>query len=96
MNVLGPLVQHSLASDDHVDNLYVSNEDRASSPLDELIVFYINDDNLGDCPQVDISFGELKVTAVLDSGSQVCILSGRVYERLVATGLQILTLPLEM
>jgi hypothetical protein len=58
-------------------------------------VFYINDDNLGDCPQVNISFGELTVTAVLDSGSQVCILAERVYEKLVATGLQILTLPLE-
>jgi hypothetical protein len=36
-----------------------------------------------------------KVTAVLDSGSQVCILSERVYESLISTGLQILTSPLE-
>jgi hypothetical protein len=67
-SVLGPLVQHNFGSDDQVDNSYVSNEDRTSNPLDELIVFYINDDNLGECPQVDISFGELKVTAVLEWG----------------------------
>jgi hypothetical protein len=63
--------------------------------LDELIVFYINDNNLADCPHIDISFGELRVSAVLDSGSQVCILAERVYERLIETGLQISTLPLE-
>jgi hypothetical protein len=39
--------------------------------------------------------GELRVTAVFDSGSQVYILSEWVYERLVATEPQILTLPLE-
>jgi hypothetical protein len=93
-SVLGPLFQHSFGSDDHVDNLYVSNEDHASNPLDELIVFYINN-NLGDSPQVYISFRELRVSAVSDSGSQVCILAEHVYEGLVETGLQILTLPLE-
>lgn len=85
----------SFDSDDHADNLYVSKGDHALNPLDELILFYVNDYNLGDCPQIDISFGELRVTTVLDRGSQVSILAERVYERLVETGMQILTLPLE-
>jgi transposase InsO family protein len=88
-SVLGPLFQHSFGSDDHKDDSDVSNHSG------ELIVFYVNDNHVHDCPQVEISFGELTVTAVLDSGSQVCILAERVYERLVETGLQILTLPLE-
>jgi hypothetical protein len=76
--------------------LYASNEDRDSNSLEKLIVFHITDNNLADSSQIDILFGELRVTAVLDRGSQVCILAERVYERLVEKGLQVLTLPLEM
>jgi hypothetical protein len=92
---LGPLSQHSFGSDDHADDLCVSNEDLALNLLDKLLVFYINDNDLADCPHIDISFGELRITAGLLSGSQVCILAERVYKGLVETGLQISTLPLE-
>jgi hypothetical protein len=55
-SVLGPLFQHSFDSDDHEDNLSVSNKDRVSSPSEELIVFYVNDNNLDDCPQINRNF----------------------------------------
>jgi hypothetical protein len=46
-------------------------------------VSYTNDNNLDDCPAVDISIRDLRVTAVLDSGSQVSILAESAYEMLV-------------
>jgi hypothetical protein len=94
-NALGPLYQHNLSGDNKGDNPDATNEDREVNPLDEPIVLYINDNNLAYCPQVEISFGELKITAVVDSGSQVCVLAESLYEQLVAAGLQALTLPLE-
>jgi hypothetical protein len=69
---LGPLFQHSFDSDDHEDNLDVSNEDHALNPSDELIVFYVNDNSLDDCPQIEISFGELRVTADFNIASGKC------------------------
>jgi hypothetical protein len=47
-------------------------------------VFFIDEDNLAKCPQVDIVFSNgTRVRAILDSGSAVNLLSESVYCRLV-------------
>jgi hypothetical protein len=47
-------------------------------------VFFIDEENLAKCPQVDIVFSNgTRVREILDSGSEVNLLSERIYCRLV-------------
>jgi hypothetical protein len=50
-SVPGPFFQQSFGSDDNVVNLYVLNNDLALNPFDKIVVFYVNDNNLADCPK---------------------------------------------
>ena len=60
------------------------------------VVFFINEDNLSKCPQVGIVFSNgTRIRAILDSGSEVNLLSERVYDRLVKSGLEVPVLPLQ-
>ena len=59
------------------------------------VVLFINEANLANSPQVEIKAKECRFTAILDSGSEVNLLSERAYEKLNGTGLTIPTLPVE-
>jgi hypothetical protein len=62
----------------------------------EVTILFINEENLSKSPLVEVLFeGEVKVRAILDSGSDVNLLSQNVYDKLVSTGINIPTLPLE-
>jgi hypothetical protein len=51
------------------------------SEVSESFIFFINEDNLSKCPQVEITFVEgIMIIAILDSGSEVNLLSEVVYE----------------
>ena len=60
-----------------------------------MLVLFINEANLANSPQVEIRVKECRFTAILHSGSEVNLLSERAYEKLIGTGLAILTLPVE-
>jgi hypothetical protein len=55
----------------------------------ELLVFYtrINEANLNSCPHIDIVFGSETVDSILDTGSEVSLLSENLYDRLILAGL---------
>jgi hypothetical protein len=55
--------------------------------MSELIVFYINEANLNYCPRVEVRFGDLVVDCYIDSGSEVSVISEKLYNQLVLKGL---------
>jgi hypothetical protein len=38
-------------------------------------VYFIKDNNLGECPQLELNFAGKRITTVIDSGAEVSILS---------------------
>jgi hypothetical protein len=67
-------------------------EEEMASP----VVFFINEDNLLKCPQIEIVFSNgTSIGAILDSGSEVNLLSEKIYDRLVKSGVEVPVLPLE-
>ena len=58
-----------------------------SSDKDELTVFYINEANLNNCPRVEVRFGDQAVDCYIDSGSEVSVISEKLYNKLVLKGL---------
>jgi hypothetical protein len=57
---------------------------------------FINETNLPKCPEVEIVFRDgTEIRAILDSGSEVNLLSERVYDKLVKSGVEVPVLPLE-
>jgi hypothetical protein len=60
------------------------------------IVFFINETALGKNPQIEIkAAGKFGIHVILDSGSEVNLLSEEVYERLKKAGVDIPVLPVE-
>jgi hypothetical protein len=60
-----------------------------------IVVLFINEANLANSPQVRIKIQRCQFTAILDSGSEVNLMSERVYEKLLETGLPVPTLPVQ-
>jgi hypothetical protein len=56
-------------------------------------VYVINESNLKGCPSVVLEIGDREVTAILDSGAEISVMSEEVYSNLVAGGLQPFYLP---
>ena len=64
--------------------------------IGELILFFINENDLSCCPQVNISFGNgISASALLDTGSEANILTEKLYDQLIGAGIDVPTLPLE-
>lgn len=61
----------------------------------DMVVFFISEAILANSPQVPIKMHKCQFIAILDSGSEVNLMSERVYEKLIETGLQVPTLPVE-
>jgi hypothetical protein len=51
-------------------------------------VYVINESNLKGCPRVVLEIVDREVTAILDSGAEISVMSEEVYNNLVAGGLQ--------
>jgi hypothetical protein len=59
-------------------------------------VFFINESQSKKCPEVDIKVKNgIHFIAILDSGSEVNLLSERVYEQLMKTRAEVPVLPVE-
>jgi hypothetical protein len=71
--------------------------DDNASPEDgsEYIVLFINED-ISKSPQVDVTIGDgTQISTILDSGSEVNLLSESIYEQLLKAGIEVPELPLE-
>lgn len=68
------------------------------SPQDEdnCIVFFINETTLGQSPQIAIMVtNKILIHAIIDSGSEVNLISEAIYEKLITAGIKLLILPVE-
>jgi hypothetical protein len=77
-------------------NQLVRYDDISPEDVSEYIVLFINEDNISKSPQVDITISNgIQISAILDSGSEVNLLSGSNYEKLIKAGIEAPELPLE-
>jgi hypothetical protein len=84
-NILhGPPTPSKLAREASSDsNLGNESIERSFTDMSDCIVFFINKANLCQSPQVEIKVvGRIVINSILDSGSEVNLLSERVYEKL--------------
>jgi hypothetical protein len=64
--------------------------------LGGLVVFFINENDLACCPQVNISFvNGISANALLDTGSDANILTEKLYDQLIVAGVSAPTLSLD-
>jgi hypothetical protein len=69
---------------------------RIEFKVTEPVVLFINEESLVKSPVIEISVGEGMVfKAILDTGSEVNLLTGSVYEKLIKLRADVPTLPLE-
>jgi hypothetical protein len=93
---LGPPKEHPFStessSEGESEQELVENSEEATN----CVVLFINEANLISSPQMTISVsGKFDITAIVDSGSEVNLLSEGVYERIAKKGLEIPVLPVE-
>jgi hypothetical protein len=61
----------------------------------EIMVYYINEKECGNCPHVEVVFGNESVSCILDTGAEKSIIAEGFYHRLIESGLPTLQLPVE-
>jgi hypothetical protein len=52
------------------------------------ITFFTSENNLRNCPHIDVQVANEKVVATVDSGSEICIITEDLYDHLVLQGLE--------
>jgi hypothetical protein len=60
-----------------------------------LVIYNIDGFIWNNCRYIDIGFGEATVNCVLDSGAEATILHEKVYDSLVTSGMEALSLPVQ-
>jgi hypothetical protein len=77
-------------------NELVGDDDASPEDRSEYIVLFINEDIISKSPQVNVTIGGgTQISAILDSGSEVNLLSESIYEQLLKAGIEVPELPLE-
>jgi hypothetical protein len=56
---------------------------------------FIAEDKLQECPKVKVTIGSEEITAILDTGCELCLMSQDLYDKLRATGMRNLELPVQ-
>jgi len=67
-------------------------EEKTASEYDTVYLPYVNEQNLGSCPQVKFLMGSHQYSAVLDKGCEASILSEQLYNKLILNGVESLEL----
>jgi hypothetical protein len=94
---LGPPGPSKLAREASSDN-DLGNEsiERSLTDMSDCIIFFINEATICQSPLVEIKVASrIVVNDILDSGSEVNLLSEKVYEKLTKSGVDIPVLPVE-
>jgi hypothetical protein len=94
---LGPPSPSELAREASSDGeLGIKYIERILTDTSACIIFFINEANLCQSPQVEIKVaGRIVINAILDSGSEVNLLSERVYEKLTQSRVDVPVLSVE-
>jgi hypothetical protein len=88
----GPPVLNKCCSD--FEEKSRDDKGRIEFKVTEPIILFINEENLVKSPMIEISVGEgMVIKAILDTGSEINLLAGSVYEKLIKLGVDVPTLP---
>jgi len=74
-------------------NEHNGSEGKNVSEYDMVYPNYVNEQNLGSCPQAKFLIGSHQYSAVLDTGCEASILSEQLYNELKLNGVESLELP---
>jgi len=74
-------------------NEHNMSEEEPSSECDIVYLYYVNEQNLGSCPEVKFLIGSHQYSVVLDTVCKASILSEQLYNELKANGVESLKLP---
>jgi O-acetylhomoserine/O-acetylserine sulfhydrylase-like pyridoxal-dependent enzyme len=61
----------------------------------EVTTYFINEENVKNCPHIDIKIGHGIVKGVVDTGSEISLITEDLYANLVSQGLETLELKLQ-
>jgi hypothetical protein len=65
-------------------------------PEENYVVYFINENSLGQSPVVELKVeNKFVINAILDSGSEVSLISYEVYDKLTKAGINLPALPVE-
>jgi len=57
--------------------------------------YFINDENMKNCPRIDIKIGNGNMKGVIDTGSEISLIKEDLYAHLLSQGLEMLELKLQ-
>jgi hypothetical protein len=78
-----------------LEKLEIHSKDNQDKKIDQLVLF-INEEILSKSPQIEIQFENKEVViALLDSGSEVNLISQNKFDQLERSGIELLTLPVQ-
>ena len=61
----------------------------------EVTTYFINDENTQNCPHINIKIGNGNVKGVIDTGTEISLITEDLYVQLLSQGLEILELKLQ-
>jgi hypothetical protein len=79
-------------ADDTLDHCI---QEDVPSEQDLICLYYINDNNVETCPQIQLSIGTQNCKALIDTGCQCSIISEELYNKFKSRGLNSLELPIQ-
>jgi hypothetical protein len=86
---LGPPNTYNAIKGLNYDNLDIELMGKLSQDESDYVVLFINDSTLGRSPQIELKVSEeFRISAILDSGSEVNLIAEDVYQRIAKAGCQ--------
>ena len=61
----------------------------------EVTTYFINDENMKNCPHINIKIGNGNVKGVIDTGYEISVITEGLYVHLLSQGLEMLELKLQ-
>ena len=59
------------------------------------MTYFINDENMKNCPNIDIKIGNGNVKGVIDKGSEISLITEALYAHLLSQALEMMELQLQ-
>jgi hypothetical protein len=59
------------------------------------MTYFINDENMKNCPHIDIKIGNENVKGVIDTGSEISLITEDLYAHLLSQGVEMMEVTLQ-
>jgi hypothetical protein len=58
----------------------------------EVTTYFINDENVKNCPRIDLKIGNENVKGIIDTGSEISLITEDIYAHLLSQGIEMMAL----